>query len=117
MSSVSIKIDHPKGKIRYPDNFPNKEGADQYRYGFTLYKEVIVQWDRDRDERIFSWYDSLPEKLQKHIIIIQEHEGMLYLVLDKEIKIEDLGRSWDVEGEEWKLAEDGVRVKGRGVAY
>jgi len=117
MSSVSIKIDHPKGNIRYPDNFPNKEEADQYRYGFTLYKDVIVQWNRDRDERLFKWYDSLPEKLREHIIIVQKHEDKIYLVLDKEIKIKDIGTSWDVEGEIWKLAEDELRVTGRGAAY
>jgi hypothetical protein len=115
MSSISLKIEHPKRNLRYPDDFPNKEGANQYRYGFTVYKEVIIQWDKDRDERIFKWYDSLPEKMREKIVIAQEHEGKIYLALTKEIK--DLETSWDVDGEVWKLAEDGMQVLRGATAY
>jgi len=117
MSSISLKIEHPKRNLRYPDDFPNKEGEDQYRYGFTVYKEVIIQWDRDRDERIFSWYDELPKKIREKIVIAQEHEGMIYLVITKKIKKEDLGTAWDVDGEVWKLAEEEIKVVRGAAAY
>ena len=115
MSSISLKIEHPKRTLRYPDDFPNKEGADQFRYGFTVYKEVIIQFDRDHDERIFSWYDSLQKEIREKIVIAQEHEGKIYLALTKEIK--DLETSWDVDGEIWKLADDGINLLRGAAAY
>lgn len=47
----------------------------------TLYKEVLIEWDEDADERVLEWYDNVPEWLSKYIYSLHEHEGYLEITL------------------------------------
>ena len=60
------------------DDLPNMgAGVRGFLYGFTLYRGVMIQWDRDQDERVVTFINELPAMVRCQLAIVQEHEGSI----------------------------------------
>ncbi|MFH1024600.1 MAG: hypothetical protein V1809_14560, partial [Planctomycetota bacterium] len=53
--------------------------ADPGECGFSVYQDVLVRWDEDRDPRVLDFIDDLPPALRKNLAVVQEHEASLSL--------------------------------------
>jgi hypothetical protein len=69
-------------------------------HGFSVYKGVIIVWDRDRDERILDFIDALPEDVREELAIASESKGALALVWKNYIILKQ-GKSVEVKGDSW----------------
>lgn len=62
-------------------DFPNMAShCPQSECGFSVYRGVLIQWDEDRDARILTFIDEMPDVIRSHLLVAQEHEGSLGLV-------------------------------------
>jgi hypothetical protein len=60
---------------------------DGWRYnGFSFYKDVIIVWDEDTDNRIVLFLDSLDETQLDNLICVSEAEGGLTLIWARELE-------------------------------
>ena len=48
--------------------------------GISIYKDVVVCWDPDRDVRILDWLDSLAPWVRAEIVAVHERKGDLTIV-------------------------------------
>lgn len=46
----------------------------------SVYRRVLVVWDKDHDARILEWIDSLPKHVRRQLLAAHEHEGVLNLL-------------------------------------
>lgn len=85
------------------DDLPNMGAWMRgFSYGFTVYRGVLVQWDEDRDKRVLTFINQLPEKVRCQLAIVQEHEGSLGLVWHTHVPSGyGVGEEFDVEGDFW----------------
>jgi len=65
----------------FSNQFPNAAThCDQGSCGFSVYRNVLIQWDEDHDLRIMDFIDALPKVLRKNLVVVQEHEGNINFV-------------------------------------
>ena len=62
-----------KYRIKSEDLFDGAHGEP------VLYKGVLVQWDEDYDQRIFTFINELSAENRARLAIAHEHEGVLSL--------------------------------------
>lgn len=58
---------------------------DQESCGYSVYKDVLVQWDEDDDDRILDVIDCMEPSVRKNLLICQEHEGSVAFVWKNEV--------------------------------
>lgn len=89
--------------IFYIEDLPNMgSGMHGFSYGFTLYRGVVVQWDRDQDKRIFTFINELPAMVRCKLAIVQEHEGSIGLVWYANVPDGyEVGNVFEVEDDYW----------------
>jgi hypothetical protein len=57
-----------------------------YKYGkveleeFSLYKNILVQWDADYDLRVLLMIDNLAQDIQERLVFIHESHGGVFLI-------------------------------------
>jgi hypothetical protein len=62
-------------------DFPNHAThCNQAECGFSVRRNILIQWDEDRDLRILFVIDGLPQFLCDQIVLMQEHEGGLSIL-------------------------------------
>ena len=67
--------------IFFEKDFPNRAThCAQAECGFSIRRNIVIQWDEDHDERILFVVDGLPPFLCDQIVSMQEHEGGLWIV-------------------------------------
>lgn len=85
------------------DDLPNMgAGVRGFSHGFTIYRGVLIQWDEDKDERVISFINQLPDRVRCQLAIVQEHEGSLGLVWHTNVPSGyEVGEEFEVEGDFW----------------
>ena len=71
--------------------------------GFTLYKNVLVQWDEDFDDRIIIWLNKQSEHVLNQLIMVHEHEGGLSLLWKPGQPLLSEGKEVTVAGDVWQI--------------
>lgn len=51
-------------------------------YGISSYRDVIIVWDRDQDDRVLQFIDELTLFELKGVIAVQEYKGTLNILWD-----------------------------------
>lgn len=69
------------------------------RCGFSLYKGVLILWDEDHDDRIFSWID----QYGSGCVSVHEHEATMTIVWNGRDDTRPTGYS--VCGDFWTVEE------------
>jgi hypothetical protein len=95
------------------EDLPNiGAGAKGFSYGFTIYCGVLVQWDEDRDERVLTFINQLPDRVRYQLAIVQEHEGSLGLVWHTRAPSGyEEGKEFEVEGDFWVVQKSTSKTK------
>lgn len=66
--------------VFYDGDLPNMAThCPQEECGFSIYRNILVQWDEDGDDRVLWFIDHLSERVREQLLIVQEHEGELAL--------------------------------------
>lgn len=93
--------------VFYCADFPGlATHCPQAACGFSLYKGVLVQWDEDRDERIYIVLDEMDPHLRDRLLIVQEHKGSVSMVWAGSVPVEYAeGTELLVEGDIWYVLE------------
>lgn len=88
------------------DQLPNgATHCDQSECGFSIYRNVLVQWDEDHDERVLWFLDRLPVNIIEKLLVCQEHEGTIeFLWKGKVPKGFEEGGSVNGDGDEWNIS-------------
>ena len=61
--------------VFYDGDLPNMAThCPQEECGFSIYRNILVQWDEDGDDRVLWFIDHLPERVREQLLIVQEHE-------------------------------------------
>lgn len=68
-----------------------------FGHGFSVYRDVLIFWDEDYDNRIITLIDSLPEAVRNILVAIREHEGSLQVV-------------WSTKCDDAEYLDEGVTV-------
>lgn len=68
--TVFFDVDLPKMASHEP----------QATCGFSVYRDTLIVWDEDHDERVVTFIDQLPEYVRAQLLVVQEHEGCLALL-------------------------------------
>jgi len=112
---VVKKEEHNRMSIFYIEDLPNMgSGMSGFLYGFTLYRGVVVQWDRDQDKRIFVFINELPAMVRGKLAIVQEHEGSIGLVWYANVPYGyEEGNVFEVEGDYWVIEKSIERKRTR----
>jgi len=67
--------------------YHHSESVYQNKFGFSIYKNVLIQWDEDYDKRILNFIDQMPEKYRNNLLFCHEHEANLLLFWCKEVPV------------------------------
>lgn len=94
--------------VFYNEDFPNlATHCHQESCGFSVYKNVLVQWDEDTDTRVLKFIDELPEKIREQLVLVQEHEGSIALrwrdYVPEDYKENVDGVEVEVDGDNWSI--------------
>ena len=98
--------------VLYPNLLPNMAThVAQERCGFTIYRNVYVQWDEDHDSRILDFLDDTPSGVLDKLLVVQEHEGVIAFVWRGEVPAGyEEGESIEVRcGDVWSVYKSSVR--------
>jgi len=81
-----------------------------YKFGYSVYKGTIIEWDEDYDRRIFIFVDNILKQRIKNLIRCKEHEAGLILYFKDSIPLKyNEGDSIDIDDEEghdvWSITE------------
>ena len=83
--------------------------CSQESCGFSLYRGVLVQWDEDRDNRVFTLIDNMPEDEREILLVVQEHEGCVAFVWSCPPPPKyDTGNQIEVESDLWSITDSRV---------
>ena len=83
--------------------------CSQTECGFSVYRNVLVQWDEDHDERVLWFLDRLQCNVIEQLLACQEHEGGIAFLWKKRIpKGFEQGGSVDGMGDEWVILESKI---------
>lgn len=79
-----------------------------HKYGYSIYKGVLVQWDEDRDTRVLQMLNELPERIINMLIAVHEHEGGLFLIWKDHKPVWSClnGHGITVDGDWWVFNEE-----------
>lgn len=84
-----------KVPIIYAEDLPSMAThCKQSECGMSVYRNVLVQWDEDHDERVLQFIDELPDEIRNNLAVVQEHEGGLSLLWNV-----DIPRAYATDGE------------------
>ena len=88
--------------VFFTRNLPGERGS----HGFSVYKDVLIQWDEDYDERVCEFIDDLNPRIRRRLISVQEREGNLALLWDESVpSTYAKGNGVDVAGDYWTIEE------------
>lgn len=70
---------------------------------FSIYKDVFVVWDHDRDSRVLTFIDRLKAPVRKQLAIVSERKGRVWFVWKRYIpdgyasgNIRTCGDQWEI---------------------
>ena len=66
--------------IFYSDEVPGG-----FTEGMSVYKGVLVLWDKDFDARVLEFVDQVPDALRARLLTVQEHKAYLFLLWHGEV--------------------------------
>lgn len=73
-------------------------------HGYEVYKDVVIIWDEDHDERIKTFIDDLQENDRDNLVMCNESEGDLTLWWFNEIPQSFQSKDGvTVEGDYWNI--------------
>jgi len=87
-------------------HFPNMSShRHQIECGFSVYRDVLVQWDEDHDVRVIEVVEEMLQNNVSGLQIVQEHEGAISFVWKDDIpEMYKNGHSISVpDGESWGI--------------
>ena len=68
-------------------------------YGYCVYKNVLIVWDRDHDPRVLSFIDQLSDEVREKLVLAGEYKATLTLYwedlvpdgyeVDSNVEVED----------------------------
>jgi hypothetical protein len=83
----------------------------QAQCGFSLYKNVLVQWDEDHDERIFAILDEMDLQLLDRLLVVQEHKGSVAMIWSNSVPAEFAeGQELFVGGDVWYVVQSNTSI-------
>ncbi len=84
--------------------------CSQSECGFSLYRNVLIRWDEDKDERILTFVDEMPHFIRGQLLVVQEHEAVLALIWrDRIPEGYEIGAEIEVERDIWTIHESTAR--------
>lgn len=90
---------------RYPSlpMFTKKDIIHASEYGFSIYKNVIIQWDEDYDERIMIFLNKQSDYILSRLVMVHEHEAGLSLLWRSGGCSLSEGLEVGVDGDIWQI--------------
>jgi hypothetical protein len=103
---IMKRKDYRSVVVFFDSDLPNMAShCPQKKCGYSLYKGVLVQWDEDEDERVFTFIDELRSEIRFQLLVVQEHEAMLGLLWKASIPPGyEEGAELEVEDDAWHVA-------------
>ena len=91
-------------------DFPNGAShCPQSECGFSIYRDVLIQWDEDNDKRVLILIDQMPADVREELLIAQEHKASVSLVWKNHIPSGwNEGRELSVEEDIWQIMESSM---------
>jgi hypothetical protein len=76
----------------------------------SIYRNVLVIWDEDRDARVLSWIDDQPPEVIDKLILVAEHEGGISFLWNGCIPhgYEQSEMAWPPDEDAWSINESRV---------
>lgn len=89
------------------------------KYGFSLYKGILVELDMDHDRRIFTFISKLPSNVRQELLYAFESEGCLVLMWKHAVPdgYTEYDEGIEVEGDWWTFSESYAIGSDRHKAY
>jgi len=74
------------------------------RYGFSVYKNIFIQWDENHDTRVLTFIDEMADVYRDLLIMCHYRKGSLMLVWKNQIPyIYTENKSVSVQEDEWYI--------------
>jgi hypothetical protein len=70
---------------------------------FSIYKNVLVHWDEDHDDRVLQWLNELPEQVIEKLVYVRECEGCVNFIWSDLLPEPPYQDGFEIEGDFWTV--------------
>ena len=72
--------------------------------GFSIYRNTLVQWDRDYDKRVYTLLDEMPANIIDRLLVVRECKASVSFVWCDSVPPEYMeGGDVEVENDAWAI--------------